>query len=393
MTSEERHEARYQRRKQHREQKRRESLREANDFEKVIGYRALFEATQKCRRGVYWKDSVKSYYCYALLNNPILHTRQKKGLSCHRKTNHFTITERGHLRHIQSHKFSERVLQTALNENALAPMLNRSLIYDNGASQKGKGTDFAADRLEDALHRYYDLHGNNRGYIMLLDFHNYFGSIVKVQCLDDLQKVCEDPRLFKAMRQEIEPDGPVGLGLGSPMHQTLAIHYTNDVDHKMDNTLGIEGVGVYMDDRHAIASTRQILIDAAKAAAPLWQARGIELNLDKSKIVPIWKPFKFCQTRYVLTETGAVLRLPVHKKTSAERRKLKKQRRLWDEGKITDPESIRGGYLGWRANYEKKNARRTVRMTDGLYNKLFVIPKITRPINGGKKHEHRVYHR
>ena len=70
-----------------------------------------------------------------------------------------------------------------------------------------------------------------------------------------------------------------------------------------------------------------------------------------------------------------------------------KQRRLWDEGKITDPESIRGGYLGWRANYEKKNARRTVRMTDGLYIKLFVIPKITRPINGGKKHEHRVYHR
>ena len=85
--------------------------------------------------------------------------------------------------------------------------------------------------------------------------------------------------------------------------------------------------------------------------------------------------------------------MPVHKQTSAERRKMKKQRRLWDEGKITDPESIRGGYLGWRANYEKKNARRTVRMMDGLYNKLFVMPKITRPINGGKKHEHRVYHR
>ena len=106
MTSEERREARYWRRKQRREQKRRESLRDANDFEKVIGYRALFEATQKCRRGVYWKDSVKSYYCYALLNNAILHTRQEKGLSCHRKTNHFTIMERGHLRHIQSHKFS-----------------------------------------------------------------------------------------------------------------------------------------------------------------------------------------------------------------------------------------------------------------------------------------------
>ena len=81
MTSEERHEARYQRRKQRREQKRRESLREANDFEKVIGYRALFEATRKCRRGVYWKDGVKSYCCYALLNNAILHPRRVSGLA------------------------------------------------------------------------------------------------------------------------------------------------------------------------------------------------------------------------------------------------------------------------------------------------------------------------
>ena len=76
-----------------------------------------------------------------------------KGFIC------FGLNERGKHRDIMSVHFSERVPQKSLNHNALVPVLTRSLIHDNGASQKGKGTSFAMKRLVTHLRRHYRHHG------------------------------------------------------------------------------------------------------------------------------------------------------------------------------------------------------------------------------------------
>ncbi|MBO4738813.1 MAG: hypothetical protein J5606_04545, partial [Bacteroidales bacterium] len=84
----------------------------------------------------------------------------------------FDICERGKMRHIRSVHFSERVVQKSLCTNVLYPVLTNNLITDNGASQKGKGTHFATQRLIKYLHKYYRKYGND-GYVLSLDFKSY----------------------------------------------------------------------------------------------------------------------------------------------------------------------------------------------------------------------------
>ena len=68
------------------------------------------------------------------------------------------------------------VIQKSLCTNALIPVMTRNLITDNGASQKGKGTHFSLKRLENHLRKHYRKYGN-KGYILLVDFKQYFDNI------------------------------------------------------------------------------------------------------------------------------------------------------------------------------------------------------------------------
>lgn len=50
----------------------------------------------------------------------------------------FDVNERGKTRHIKSPSIRDRVLQRAVCDYVLEPVLYSKLIYDNGASVKGK---------------------------------------------------------------------------------------------------------------------------------------------------------------------------------------------------------------------------------------------------------------
>ena len=155
VTSEERKERRYQRRKAAREAKRREKIGKYDDFERVASLNSLYEAATEAAKGVTWKASVQRYHASLLFN--ISNTRAdllagkdiRRGFIC------FTICERGKLRNIKSVHFSERVVQKSFCTNVLYPTFTRGLIYDNGASQEGKGTHFALRRLKTHLRRHF----------------------------------------------------------------------------------------------------------------------------------------------------------------------------------------------------------------------------------------------
>ena len=101
----------------------------------------------------------------------------------------FQLYERGKLRNISSVHISERVIHKSLSVNALVPALTPSFILDNSANTKGRGTDFAIRRLKKQLVAHYRAHGKS-GYILLIDFSNYFASIAH----DPLKETFE-PRL------------------------------------------------------------------------------------------------------------------------------------------------------------------------------------------------------
>ena len=182
-----------------------------DDFELLTDFGNLYEAHCKCRLGKRWKDSVAIYDIRALECTLYLQYLLKTGKYKISRYHCFTINERGKQRDIKSTQYKDRVVQKCLTDQIIRPHIMPKLIYDNGASQTGKGTDFAADRLETALHRYYDHHGNNRGAIALLDFHDFFGSIVKAEAMSDVAEKCTDARLMRLLCQEVKPGGDVGI--------------------------------------------------------------------------------------------------------------------------------------------------------------------------------------
>ena len=165
MTSEERREARYQRRAAARRAKRDAACAEHDNYDEVFSYKHLYQSYKCCRRGVSWKASVQKYTANAPLN--ILHTYNQLAAGKFKSPGfyEFDLYERGKHRHIRSTVISERVVQRCLCDNALVPVLERTFVYDNGASMKNKGYDFAMRRITQHLHEHYRKYGNE-GYIL-----------------------------------------------------------------------------------------------------------------------------------------------------------------------------------------------------------------------------------
>lgn len=154
MTSEERHEARYRRRKAER-QRRRDARSEAcGNFEQVFSYEHLYRAGRECCKGVGWKCSTQRYLGNFTANIARTHRELMDGTWKTKGFFAFDLMERGKLRHIRSVHIAERVVQRCLCDNALVPLFSAAFVYDNAASLKGKGIDFAMDRLTCHLQRY-----------------------------------------------------------------------------------------------------------------------------------------------------------------------------------------------------------------------------------------------
>ena len=134
-------------------------------FDKVFSFSNLYNAFKQCKKGVAWKTSTKRYKLNVLRNTYDTYSKLKNLTYRSKGFFEFDIIERGKPRHIRSVHISERVVQRTLCDECLVPMLERSIIYDNSASVKGKGIDFAINRLEKQLHRHYRKYGND-GYVL-----------------------------------------------------------------------------------------------------------------------------------------------------------------------------------------------------------------------------------
>ena len=199
MTSEERHEARYRRRKAER-QRRRDGRSEAcGNFEQVFSYEHLYRAGRECCKGVGWKCSTQRYLGNFTANIARTHRELMDGTWKTKGFFAFDLMERGKLRHIRSVHIAERVVQRCLCDNALVPLFSAAFVYDNAASLKGKGIDFAMDRLTCHLQRYYRKHGTD-GWALVFDFSDYFNSAPHAPIYAESERRIRDERVQKLAR-------------------------------------------------------------------------------------------------------------------------------------------------------------------------------------------------
>lgn len=264
----------------------------------------------------------------------------------------FHVIERGKDRAIAAPRFSERVIQKAVTRAVMAPAVWPTLTPGCAANMRGRGTDYALMRLKGQLAEHYRRHGEE-GYVLLMDFSDYFGTIDHGTALDLVRRTLTDPAAIEFMRLQIEANGSIGLGLGSEPNQALAVAIPSPLDHLGERWHGIEASGRYMDDSYFIALDKDTLWRFLDAARALCASLGITINERKTKVVKLTRGFTFLKKRFRFTESGRIVVTPIPKSLARERRKLRTHARMVAEGSMT-LEQAYVSYMSFRGSLERK---------------------------------------
>lgn len=377
MTSQERHEARYRRRKAARDARRMEQLEDALEFDKVFTFIRLYRSAQKCFRGVSWKASVQAYKAKCGINVAKRLMALRSGVFRLKHSPEFTTRERGHERHINSIHIEDRVPEKCNSFYALKPVLQRGLLWDNYASQEGKGTTRARDRLHCHLERHIRRYGFTGGMI-IFDFKGFFDSIphglvlhVLKRNFADLYIIGMNMRIIRHKRKE------KGLVLGSENSQDFAISTPNALDHYVKETLGAEAYGRYMDDGWIIHPDMEYLRGIYRQMKIFAAGLGFTINERKSRIIPFGRPFTMLKRKYSFTATGGIIMRPARESVIRERRKLKRLHRRMLKGTM-EAKAGWDSLNAWKSSLRGCRSRKIEMEMDRLYTELF----ITRWLNG-----------
>lgn len=369
MTSEERHEARYRRRCEARQRRREERSRQLGSFEEVFSFENLYKAGRKCCRGVGWKCSTQRYVGDLITNTARTHRELMDGTWRTKGFHEFDLMERGKLRHIRSVHITERVVQRCLCDEVLVPVFSAAFIYDNAASLKDKGIDFAMNRMDAQLQRHIRKHGLTGG-ILVYDFKDFFNSAPHAPIYEELEKRVHDPRIRSIACGLMEDFGERGFGLGSQVRQIDALMLPNKLDHAIKEKKRVKGYGRYMDDGRIIHESIDYLKECLEELRSQCADAEIQLNEKKTYIVPLRQGVKFLKTKFKPTESGKIVRKMNRRGTRKMREKLKKFRVRLDEGTMTR-EDIRTSYESWRGHMRRGDSWRVLRRMDRFYESLF----------------------
>lgn len=305
MTSLERKEYRYQRRKAKREKKKEEFLKSLPNYNEIFSFENLWDSFWLCRKEVSWKPSLQIYQ--QNLSSEIVKLREILFSEEGFKTDgfiEFNICERGKMRHIKSVNIKERVVQKCFCDYYLVPLLTHNLIYDNGASLKNKGIDFTLKRLQLHLKNFYKKYKNNKGYILLYDFSNFFGNINHNILYRMIDPLILDDRSRKLFHHLVDAFGDVGLGLGSQISQVSAIAFPNKIDHYFENCPYVEDYARYMDDGYMIIKEKKNINNCLKILFEKANELKIIINFKKIKILKLSKVFTFLKKHFYLSNSG-----------------------------------------------------------------------------------------
>lgn len=307
-------------------------------FEEVFNYRDMFYWGKKCCNGVRWKQSTQNFELHLLSGTAKRRQLILNGKWKPRKCAHFTLHERGKVRPIDAPHIEDRQIHKIVTNQVLSPLYTPSMIYDNGASQKGKGLHWHFKRLKKQLSWHYRRYGRE-GAVFLLDLKGFFPNANRNLIYQRHEKFIMDDRL-RALADLIVTESPCtvpgrGMPLGVEPSQQEMVSLPSDIDNFIKCQLGIHCAGHYMDDYYIILPDVEELKRVAKIIIKRFEMAGILVNKRKCKIIPLTKPFRFCKAKFTLTETGKIKVNGCRDGVKRARRKLKLFHRQFLEGKRT----------------------------------------------------------
>ena len=329
-------------------------------FECAVSMSELCRGARQCKAGVSWKDGPLDFYLKRVgkceqLRSDIISGKYK--ISPGTKVEIY----RPKRRTANAPRIRDRTFQRSMCNNGVYEDLTRSLIYDNMACQKGKGTDKAIRRVIRMLQRLHreapgaPIHGAH------LDIRKYFPSTPHnaVKALD--KRKIKDPAFLPYLEEVIEstkderkpeeidtdPFGARGTGLGSQINQLHQVALLDPLDHELKTFCRF--YIRYNDDFLILDHDRETIKKARETIRRSLEEMGLTMT-DKSGIFDARKTgFYFLRKKFIITDSGKII-IRLHRKALAEERKtLRALKRGVDQG-VRSMDDVKRHYQSWISN-------------------------------------------
>lgn len=371
-------------------------VNKGDNYNHVFSYRNFFDALKKCNKCVSYKGSVQLYdiLCLEKIEKSKSFLDKCK-LPPIGSMKQIVIRERGKQRIITPIKIADRMIQRVLCDNALTPVINKHLIFDNCASIKGKGTTFARKRLLQKIIQANREYKNNY-YVLVFDFKNFFDSIKHSQCRKILDLYFSDKRIVnitmdiihsyslrKAIKEnnnkiysEILSDNGVGICLGSQVSQIMALTIPNKLDHYIKDKMREKYYIRYMDDGIIFSKTKEHLKQLLIGIEEVSNSIGLELNHRKTRISKVSNGFKFLKIHYTVKPNGKIIKKLDKSSPIRMIRKLKKYNKLVKNNFMTK-DDVFASMQSWLGYIKIAKSYKIKRKVIALYSKLFGGYRIT----------------
>lgn len=375
---------------------------------KITDMNVLYDAFKASMQGSSWKEEPQRFEINFLSELFRLKKEIENRTYKTSKGSTFIHSERGKKRLIHGGRMRDRVVRHALCDNVLSPALKPYLIYNNGASQKGKGISFSRKMLEQDLHNYWIEHGSNDGCIGLLDLSKFYDNMqhdkirasicpklpeeaawllseflerfeIDVSYMTDEEfERCLDIMFDSIAYHENVPEEmktgekmmPKSVDIGDQASQDIGVFFPTPLDNYAKIVRGCRYYGRYMDDIYVIAETKEEVRSIMNGIMDKAAELGLFVNERKTQIVKLSGGFKYLQIRYTLTDTGRVIRRINPKNITRERRKLKAYKRLLDRGEM-QYEDIEVCFKSWLGDAFRYMSNLQIDNILTLYHELF----------------------
>lgn len=348
--------------------------------DKAKSLKEICKGIKQCKRGVSHKDGPTEWYIHSYTKGKALRDDLLSGRYKLRPGTAVKIY-RPKKREAIAPWFRDRVWQRSMCNNGVYDDLTRSLMYDNTACQKGKGTDLAIRRTIKMLQQIYRETGSNEGWGVHMDLQKYFPStphseihkldrdrITDHEYLPYLDEIVESVKDCRAPADiAADPFGARGTGLGSQINQLHQVALPNQFDHELRRIS--KHSERYMDDTLVLDKDKEVCVQALVLAKKMFAAHGLTV-VCKAGFFQLKHGFYFLRHYFRLTETGKVI-VRLHPDTlKIERRALQGLKRELERGETT-MENVRVHYQCFIAQAEYSSGDGIIRAMDKCYTSLF----------------------
>lgn len=333
-----------------------------------MGFDALWRSLELCMRGSSWKSRPAWCFEHRVEFCAELSAKLMRGDYRPKDTVKFTVT-RPKERHILATDFTDRVVQRSFNDNLIYPAMSRSWIYDNCACQKGKGTDFARNRLHAHMERAWREGGPFS--CLYVDVSGYYDHMLhEVSKARFRGKLPDWGYEFVAatLAHQYGGDGR-GYKPGSQLVQIAGIDYLDPLDHYVKERLGAKHYVRYMDDLVILSSDEGYLAGCLAAITEQLAIVGMAPHPKKTRIGQPGAPIHFLGFNNLMGRNGHAYMLVDPDKVKESRRDMAKLVRVAGDGRLTMGQ-VKESWECRRAHISKGCSKRTLESLDRYVSDL-----------------------